>query len=77
MVTPRGRPTHDQPFGHPGVGRPQGVFGGLSYYKLVIFFFNIFPLIMEFASQLSHFLQLIYLKLATILTFLKVFLPSL
>jgi hypothetical protein len=32
------------------VGRPQGVFGGLIYYQLPIFFFNIVPLIMEFTS---------------------------
>jgi hypothetical protein len=43
-----GRPDIGRPVGRPGVGRPQGIFGGLSYYKLLIFFFNIVPLIMEF-----------------------------
>jgi hypothetical protein len=46
--TPFGRPTLSRPIGHQGVGHPQGVFGGLGYYQLVIFFFNIVPLIMEF-----------------------------
>jgi hypothetical protein len=32
----------------PGVGRPQVVFGGFSYYPLVMIFFNIVTLIMEF-----------------------------
>ena len=30
--TPFGRPTPGRPIGCPGVGRSQGVFGGLSYY---------------------------------------------
>jgi hypothetical protein len=30
--TPFGWPTADRPIGCPGVGRPQGVYGGLSYY---------------------------------------------
>jgi hypothetical protein len=30
--TPFGRPIPSRPIGHPGVGRPQGVFGGLSYH---------------------------------------------
>jgi hypothetical protein len=44
---PFGRPTPGHPIGHPGVGRPLGVFGDFSYYQLVMFFFNIVPLIME------------------------------
>jgi hypothetical protein len=34
--TPLGQSTPGRPIGHPGVGRPSGVFGGLSYYQLVI-----------------------------------------
>jgi hypothetical protein len=34
-------------------GQPQGIFGGLSYYQLVILFFNIVPLIMEFTTPLD------------------------
>jgi hypothetical protein len=30
--TPFGRPTPSRPIGRLGFGRPQGVFGGLSYY---------------------------------------------
>jgi hypothetical protein len=33
---PFGWPTPCQPIGHPVVGRPQGVFGGFSYYWLAI-----------------------------------------
>jgi hypothetical protein len=33
------------------VGHPQGVIGSFSYYLLVILFFNIFPLIMEFTED--------------------------
>jgi hypothetical protein len=40
-------------FRRPGVSRPQGVFGSLSYYYLVISFFNIVPLIMEFTFKTS------------------------
>jgi hypothetical protein len=29
---PFGRPTSSQPISRPGVGRPKGVFDGLSYY---------------------------------------------
>jgi hypothetical protein len=49
--TPFGRPTPSRPIGHLGIGHPQGIFGGLSYYLLVIFFFNIVPLIMELPKQ--------------------------
>jgi hypothetical protein len=45
--TPFGRPTPGRPIGCPVVGRPQGIFGGLSCYQLVTFFFNIVSLIME------------------------------
>jgi hypothetical protein len=45
--TPIGRPTPGRPIGRPGVGCPMGVFGGFSYYQLVMLFFNIVPLIME------------------------------
>jgi hypothetical protein len=30
--TPFGRPTSSRSIGRPGVGRPSGKFGGLSYY---------------------------------------------
>jgi hypothetical protein len=30
--TPFGRPTPGRPIGHPGVGLPQGVLGGLNYH---------------------------------------------
>jgi hypothetical protein len=46
-------PTPGRPIGRPGVGHPQGVFGGFSYYQLVIRFSNIVPLIMEFTIRLS------------------------
>jgi hypothetical protein len=46
--TPCRRPTPGWPISRPGVGHPQGVFGGFSYYQLVIVFFNIVPLIKEF-----------------------------
>jgi hypothetical protein len=46
--TPFGRPTHNRPFYRPCNCRPKGIFGGFSYYLLVIVFFNIVPLIMEF-----------------------------
>jgi hypothetical protein len=49
--TPFRRPTISWPIGRPGVGRPQGVFGRLSYYQLVMLIFNIVPLIMEFTKQ--------------------------
>jgi hypothetical protein len=44
---------NDMPFGQPtpGVGRPQGVFGGFIYYELVILIFNIVPLIMEYTFE--------------------------
>jgi hypothetical protein len=44
--TPFGRPTPGRPIDPQGVGHPQGVFGGLSYYLLVIkliLFFKIAP----------------------------------
>jgi hypothetical protein len=47
---PFGRLTPGRPIGHHGLGCPSGVFGGFSYYQLVIFFFNIVPLIMEFTA---------------------------
>jgi hypothetical protein len=40
--------TPGQPIGRTGVGLPQGIFSGFSYYELVVIFFNIVPLIMEF-----------------------------
>jgi hypothetical protein len=46
--TPFGRPTPCRPISRPGVGCPQGVFGGLSCYRLVILFSKILRLIMEF-----------------------------
>jgi hypothetical protein len=46
--TPFGRPTLFRPIGRPGVGCSQGVFGVFSYYSLVIIFFSIVPLIMDF-----------------------------
>jgi hypothetical protein len=42
-----------RPLGCPGVGRPQGIFGGLSYYQLVMLFSNIVPLIMEFTIDVK------------------------
>jgi hypothetical protein len=40
---------NDTPFGvGPGVGRPKGVFGGFIYFQLVILFFEVVPLMMEF-----------------------------
>jgi hypothetical protein len=52
--TPFGRPTPGQP---PALWaanpRPQGVFSDLSYYQLVILFFNIVPLIMEFTGMID------------------------
>jgi hypothetical protein len=46
---------NDTPFGRRGVGHPQGVFGVFSYYQLVILFFNIVPLIMEFIHLIAEF----------------------
>ena len=46
-------PTPGRPIGRLVVGFPQGVFGGLSYYWLIICFFNIVPLIMEFTSEVT------------------------
>jgi hypothetical protein len=46
--TPFGRPTPGHPIGRPGVSHPSGVFGVFSYYLLVMIFFNIVPLIMDF-----------------------------
>jgi hypothetical protein len=51
--TPFRWPTPGWPIGRPVVGRPQGVFGGLSYYWLIICFFNIVPLIVEFTSEVT------------------------
>jgi hypothetical protein len=34
--TPCGRPNPVRPIGRPRVGHPQGIFGGFSYYSLVI-----------------------------------------
>jgi hypothetical protein len=45
------RPGGGRPIGRLGSDRPQGVFGGLSYYQLVILFFNIVPLVMEFTMN--------------------------
>jgi hypothetical protein len=47
---PSGHPTPCQPKGRLGVSRPWGVFGVLSYYKLIILFLNIVRLIVEFTS---------------------------
>jgi hypothetical protein len=46
-------PTPGRPIGRLVVGFPQGVFGGLSYYWLIICFFNLVPLIMEFTSEVT------------------------
>ena len=35
------------------IGRPQGVFFGFSYYKLIILFSNIVPLVVEFTFRPS------------------------
>jgi hypothetical protein len=43
-----GRPITGRPIGRQVVGCLQGVFGSISCYQLVILFFNIVPLIMEF-----------------------------
>jgi hypothetical protein len=51
---PFGQSAPGRPVGRPGVGRPQGVFGGFSYYQLVILLFNIVPLIMESTSSLPN-----------------------
>jgi hypothetical protein len=41
---PFGLPTLGWPIGRPVVGRPQGVIGGFSYFKVVIILFlNIVP----------------------------------
>jgi hypothetical protein len=53
--TPFGWPTPGQPVGRPGVGCPKGVFGGFSCYSLVMLFFNIVPLIMEFTFDFHDF----------------------
>jgi hypothetical protein len=50
---PYRRPTPGWPIGRLVVGCPQGIFRGLSYYLLVIFFFNMVPLIMEFTEHIS------------------------
>jgi hypothetical protein len=46
--TPFRRPTPGRPISRPAYGCPQGVFGGLMYYQLIILIFNIVPLIMKF-----------------------------
>jgi hypothetical protein len=51
--TPFGRPTPAGLSAAREVGRPLGVFGGLGYYRLLIFFCIIVPLIMEFTSDKS------------------------
>ena len=51
--TPCGWPTPGQPIGRLEVGRPQGVFFGFSYYKLIILFSNIVPLVVEFTFRPS------------------------
>ena len=52
MIRGQSRGHNDMTFWRPsGVGCPQGIFGGLSYYQLVILFFNIVPLIMEFTMN--------------------------
>jgi hypothetical protein len=48
---PLGRPAPGRPIGRPGSGRPQGEFGVFSYYQLLILFFNIVALIMEFTDD--------------------------
>jgi hypothetical protein len=53
--TPCGRLAPGRLIGQPGVGRPQGVFGGFSYYQLVMIFLNIVPLIMKFTSNIISF----------------------
>jgi hypothetical protein len=53
--TPFGRPTPSRPIGHPWVGHPQGVFGDLGFYQLVMMFFNVVPLIMEFTMGSGFF----------------------
>jgi hypothetical protein len=52
---PFGQPTPSRPIGRPEVGRLSGVFGGFSYYQLIVFFFNIVPLIMEFSLRFPSF----------------------
>jgi hypothetical protein len=61
--TPFGWPTPGWPIGLPGVGRPQGVFGGLSYNQLVILFFNIVPLIMEFTGIILVIVAILVLQI--------------
>jgi hypothetical protein len=45
------RPNSGQPIGQPGAGRPQGVFGVFSYYKLVVLFLNMVCMIMALAQN--------------------------
>jgi hypothetical protein len=49
------RGCNDMPFGRPTpgrpTGRPPGLLVGFSYYYLVIIFYNIVPLIMEFTHN--------------------------
>jgi hypothetical protein len=46
-----GWPAPGWPIRRPLSVRPQGVFGGLSYYQSVIFFITIVPLIVEFTNN--------------------------
>jgi hypothetical protein len=50
-IRPSGGQPPGRPVGRPGVGRPQGVFGGFSYYLLVMLFFKIVRLIVEFTRS--------------------------
>ena len=55
-----GQPAPSWPNGHPGVGHPQGVFGGFSYYQLVMLLLNMVCLIV--ASVRNIHLRWIWLK---------------
>jgi hypothetical protein len=51
--TPFRQPTPGHSIGRPGVGCPQGICGGFSYYQVVMILINIVPLIIEFTNK--HF----------------------
>jgi hypothetical protein len=50
-IRPPRWPTPSRPIARLGIGCPLGVFGIFSYSFLVIFFFNIVPLIIEFTLR--------------------------
>jgi hypothetical protein len=65
-------PTPSRPSGRLGVGRPQELFGGLSYYQLVITFLNMVPLIMEFTYKMQSLLRHQHENFEPVLGFVEV-----